>query len=375
MFARTLFTRNTIQKFPLAFQAHTLLRNFSITSTLDLPVVNTHNFENNLAECKKAVECFEKYGVMIVKDPRVEESSNSDFIDLMENYFHRESQKFYRGEKLDDIRPESGCNIGIVPEGYERARNHRLTIDQQFAADRPMTAQPPPLDKKWRFMYRVGQDGMPGEGCLGVNVIPKDVPTFTSVMGNWGGHMKDSVFSVAEMLARGYELRPDYFTKRMEGAPQFLAPTGGDLSKYNEVGDIMAGFHYDLSFITIHGKSRFPGLFIWLRDGTKVQVKVPEGCLLLQAAKQLEILTGGQIFAGFHEVIVTEDTVKAAEKAKEEGRSLWRVSSTMFSSVHYDEILEPCDIFATPDALLKYPAVRAHDQVAAELKAIGLLVE
>jgi len=375
MFARTLFTRNALQKTPFAFQARTLLRSFSIQSTLDLPVVNTHDFQNNLAECKKAVECFQKYGVMVVRDPRVKDSSNSEFIDLMETYFHRESQKFYKGEKLDDIRPENGCNIGIVPEGYERARNHRQTIETTFSTDRPTTTQPPPLDKKWRFMYRVTEDSMAGEGILGENVIPKDIPQFTSVMHNWGGHMRDSIFSVAEMLARGYELRPDYFTKKMEGASQFLGPTGGDLEKYNEVGDIMAGFHYDLSFITIHGKSRFPGLFIWLRDGQKVQVKVPEGCLLLQAAKQLEILTGGQILAGFHEVIVTEDTLKAAEKAKKEGRSLWRVSSTMFSSVKYDEILEPCDIFATPDALLKYPAVRAYDQVSAELKAIGLLVE
>lgn len=29
-------------------------------------------------------------------------------------------------------------------------------------------------------------------------------------------------------------------------------------------------YHYDLNFMTIHGKSRFPGLYIWLRDGKKV---------------------------------------------------------------------------------------------------------
>jgi hypothetical protein len=38
-----------------------------------------------------------------------------------------------------------------------------------------------------------------------------------------------------------------------------------------------------LNFLTIHGKSRFPGLFIWLRDGSRVPVVVPDGCLLLQA--------------------------------------------------------------------------------------------
>lgn len=61
-------------------------------------------------------------------------------------------------------------------------------------------------------------------------------------------------------------------------------------------------YHYDLNFLTVHGKSRFPGLFVWRRDGRRVPVRVPEGCLLVQAGKQLEILTGGEVMAGMHEV-------------------------------------------------------------------------
>ena len=133
--------------------------------------------------------------------------------------------------------------------------------------------------------------------------------------------MKNSVTDSAEMLARGYEINPDFFTKKMQGANHLLAPTGSDLNRYGNIGEVLAGFHYDLSFITIHGKSRYPGLYIWLWDGTKVQVKIPEGCLLLQAAKQLEILTGGRIFAGYHEVVVNEGTIEAIKKAKKEGRS------------------------------------------------------
>lgn len=53
---------------------------------------------------------------------------------------------------------------------------------------------------------------------------------------------------------------------------------------------------------TIHGKSPFPGLFIWLRDGRRVPVRIPEGCLLIQAGKELEWLTAGTITAGMHEV-------------------------------------------------------------------------
>ena len=41
---------------------------------------------------------------------------------------------------------------------------------------------------------------------------------------------------------------------------------------------------------------------MWLRDGRRVPVVIPEGCLLLQAGKQFEWLTGGYVQAGMHEV-------------------------------------------------------------------------
>lgn len=50
------------------------------------------------------------------------------------------------------------------------------------------------------------------------------------------------------------------------------------------------------------GKSRFPGLHVWLADGRRLPVAVPPGCLLCQAGKQLEWLTGGHVKAGMHEV-------------------------------------------------------------------------
>lgn len=66
-----------------------------------------------------------------------------------------------------------------------------------------------------------------------------------------------------------------------------LAPTGSDLSKHEREGTVFAGYHYDLNFLTIHGRSRFPGLHIWLRNGQKVEVSVPVGCLLIQAGKEV----------------------------------------------------------------------------------------
>ena len=51
------------------------------------------------------------------------------------------------------------------------------------------------------------------------------------------------------------------------------------------------------NLLTLHGKSRYPGLFVWLRDGTKMLVKIPDGCLLVQAGMQIERLTGGAVEA------------------------------------------------------------------------------
>lgn len=326
--------------------ARHLARKFS----LHLPVVDAalllSKSPKMVDECRKAVDCMHKTGVMVLRDSRVDDSENEEFLDMMERYYEMSSQKYYRDGSLPDSRPSAGYNVGILPELKERARPHDKTIEDHFRDTPPVTPQPPPKDKKWRFMWRVGsQAEMTGNNILAENVVPEGMPGFANKMDSFGSILRESCYTASEMIAVGLGVPQNTFRGKMEGGTQLLGPTGSDLAKYNKVGEVLAGFHYDLSFLTIHGKSRFPGLFIWLRTGEKVAVKVPKGCFLLQAAKQLEIMTAGHIFAGFHEVIVTGETLKAIEKAKQEKRSLWRVSSTMFSSIRYDETLKPLDIF------------------------------
>lgn len=86
----------------------------------------------------------------------------------------------------------------------------------------------------------------------------------------------------------------------------------------------------------------------------------------------MEYLTGGYVEAGFHEVVVAESTIDVIEKRKAEGKSLWRVSSTLFSHTASDVTLEPLGRFATPDSLEKYPPVLAGNQVLQELAHIEL---
>ena len=107
-------------------------------------------------------------------------------------------------------------------------------------------------------------------------------------MNKWGTQMIEATFLAAEMAAIGMGLPKDTFTSKMEGGPHLLAPTASDLKKYNKIGTAFAGFHYDLNFITIHGRSRYPGLFLWTREMKKMPVSMPEGCLLLQSGIMFE---------------------------------------------------------------------------------------
>ena len=99
-------------------------------------------------------------------------------------------------------------------------------------------------------------------------------------------------------------------------SPHLLAPTASDLVKYGKKDTILAGFHTDLNFLTIHGRSRYPGLNIWARNtGKRIPVKFPATgrYLLVQAGKQLEHLSGGLIKAGYHEVVVNDATLAVSE--------------------------------------------------------------
>jgi len=149
-----------------------------------------------------------------------------------------------------------------------------------------------------------------------------------------------------------------------------LAPTASDLTKYGSLNQILAGFHQDLNFITLHGKSRYPGLYIWLKEGKKLSVSIPDGCLLAQAGMQFEYLTGGKVIAGYHEVIVTNKTQEAMTKAIEENRPLWRISSTVFTHIASDVILKP---LIHTDREADFPPIKAGNQVQRELTAIDLL--
>lgn len=223
----------------------------------------------------------------------------------MEKYFDSVSKPYYAGLDLEDVKPEYHYLVGATPENQEKARRHEKKIKTLTEENLPMSPIDPVYDAKWRYYWKIGE--RPAEAMDNFpQVIPAEgIDGWEEKMDKWGYKLHGAVFTVAEMAALGMGLEKETFTKCLDGGAHLLAPTGSDLQK-NGKGAIFAGFHYDISFLTIHGKSRFPGLYVWLRNNQKLQVKVPDGCLILQSGITFEHITGGYIHAGFHEVVCTE---------------------------------------------------------------------
>ncbi|GAA5898572.1 uncharacterized protein JCM6883_003357 [Sporobolomyces salmoneus] len=291
-----------------------------------------------------------EYGALIVKDTRVSEEANSRFLDLMEDYFDQPQEALEK-----DLRPEVHYQVGATLENTEKPKCHSHAACQAIIAsldpqERPLDLAGGKADPKCRFFHRMGKTppstAFPSLGMT--NLVPEAFPNWIEQMEEWGNQIKTAVEGVTEALSVGLGLERDTLTKAAEFGSHLLAPTATDLKKYGKEGEIFAGFHTDLNFLTIHGRSRYPGLNIWARNsGKRLEVKLPPGCLLVQAGKQLEHLTAGLILAGYHEVICSSATMAALERRRSDpstsSRPEIRISSTFFYHLSNDYSLRPKD--------------------------------
>lgn len=372
---------------------------------MDLPVIDLDVYLNNpvdspevKAECEKAATALITYGALVLHDSRVAEKDNETFLDLLEDYFAQPEEDLRKDE-----RPELSWQIGVTLENTEKPKcavdEPCLNVIQRLAPEeRPLDISGHHPDPKCRFFWRMAEQP-PYEtkfpGLNSENVVPQAPhikERWNPAMEQWGTSMKSAVEGLTEMTAVGLGLPAGTFKDEGKYGPHLLAPTASDLQKYGQKDTILAGFHTDLNFLTIHGRSRYPGLHIWARNtGKRIAVKIPPGNhLLVQAGKQLEHITGGLIKAGFHEVVVNERTVEVIAKRKEQfpDRPLIRISSTFFWHLNSDHDLAPIPKLAEEAKRIRaeqfnlgrdegeektYPPMKVGELVQEELKHIALM--
>ncbi|KAK6855510.1 hypothetical protein PG995_007661 [Apiospora arundinis] len=373
--------------------------------SMNLPIVDLDVFLQKprdapevLAECQKAANALITYGALVLHDSRVSEDDNTTFLDLLEDYFAQSEDDLRRDE-----RPELGYQIGVTLENTEKPKCAvdepcLQVIERLDPAERPLDIKAHEPDPKCRFFWRM-MDAPPYETqfpSLNAENITPEAPHIQSrwapTMDQWGTSMKNAVTSLAGMTALGLGLPAEAFMDATKYGPHLLAPTASDLSKYGKKDSILAGFHTDLNFLTIHGRSRYPGLHIWARNtGKRIPVKIPQGnYLLVQAGKQIEHLTGGLIKAGYHEVGVNQATLDVIERRKADfpDRPLVRISSTFFCHLSSDYDLAPNPVLADRARRIRaeqfnlgkdegeevlYHDMKVGQQVQEELKHIALM--
>lgn len=373
--------------------------------SMNLPVIDLDVFLQKsrdsaevLTECRKAANALITYGALVLHDSRVSEKDNVTFLDLLEDYFAQPEADLKKDE-----RPKLGYQIGVTLENTEKPK---CAVDQPCLkvierldpAERPLDITAHEPDPKCRFFWRM-VEAPPYEtkfpALNAANIVPEAdhiKSRWEPVMNQWGTSMKNAVSGLAGMAAVGLGLPAETFVDAARYGPHLLAPTASDLVKYGKKDSILAGFHTDLNFMTIHGRSRYPGLHIWARNtGKKIAVKIPEGnYLLVQAGKQLEHLTGGLIKAGFHEVVVNNATLNTIQRRKAEfpDRPLVRISSTFFYHLSSDYDLLPNEVLAARAREIRtdqfnlgkdegeeveYRPMKVGQQVQEELKHIKLM--
>ena len=383
------------------------------------------------AACAAIAACLAETGCVLVRDPRAGAADAAAFLDLLERYFAQPPEA-----KAADVRPElhyqvngeggmrereTGrereghawarrppatlstprpltpypffrlpslplpSQVGATPEGIEEPaclRPPRREAEAAALAALPSTSQPhwpTGADPKWRFFWRLGP--RPATTAFPELNAPPVVPAafaadWATVLDGWGGKMLGALDTVARAAAVGLGLPSAALADLLAHGPHLLAPTGSDLGAHATPGTVLAGYHVDLNLLTVHGRGRLPGLFVWTRAGERLPVSIPPGCLLLQAGLQLERVTGGAVVAGRHEVIVTQaavDAVRAALASGEGPARAWRVSSTVFGHAASDAVLRPLGPFAArPGVAAAYPPITAGAFVQSELEAICL---
>lgn len=89
-------------------------------------------------DCQMIVNLFHEYGFICVKDPRVNQQFNEEFIDMLEKYYEQNDRI-----KEKDIRKEVFYQVGLTPTRIERARNRCQLIEELNQSDKPLTICPP----------------------------------------------------------------------------------------------------------------------------------------------------------------------------------------------------------------------------------------
>ncbi len=172
---------------------------------MDLPVVDLDVFLHKTRdvtvvqeECRKAAEALITFGALVLHDSRVSEEDNSNFLDLLEDYFAQPE-----GEIKKDERPDLSYQIGVTLENTEKPKCAvdepcLRVIERLEPSERPLDIAGHQPDPKCRFFWQMVtkppyETQFPGLNAD--NITPEAAhikQRWPSTMDQWGSSMKNA---------------------------------------------------------------------------------------------------------------------------------------------------------------------------------------
>ncbi len=335
-----------------------------------IPIIDLDRFRRGdmtVSQAVDATEQFADFGVVCLQDARVTSDIQLAFRRTMLAIHGASAEERAAMDGVD-----TGYQFGMTPPGTEYPLDHSAWVATLRPEHRPLTI-PGLADPKARFMWAVG-DRPKRTRWSDVNAgakIPSRFHGIADSLTTWGGCMLDAGRDLLRVVATGLKLEHDCLSRRLDRAPHILGPTGSDFTNLL-LGKVLAGLHYDFNCITVHGSTEIRALVCWTRTGQPFLVEVPDGCLLAQAGKSLEWLTGGFFYAGMHEVLVTPESLQDVNTIVTRGERPIRTSSNEFVHFATRYVMRPLGRFATSSAMKKYPPIFGGDYESVELARIGL---
>ncbi len=308
----------------------------------DLPIIDltsTLAGEDDLDTARTLVDALHRFGAVIVRDPRVLTSGEDVQVRTMAQQYFAQPWELL----ASDVREELGYQVGLTPPGVEKAVECAEFLRTLNPENYPTVCPAGFADPKMRFMWRAGtqpaKTRFPKLNKREEQVVPAVfTDLWPSLMDRQAQVLINTSLTCTMLVERGLGLKAGRLTHRLIDGATILALNAIDLSTL-KVGDVINACHNDFGFLTAHDRSTFPGLVIWLRDGTKLEVSIPPGCFLVQVGQQLEYVTGGYFLAGYHEVSCTQRAANSVIGAVADGRSPFRVARSLFLHLHTDAVM------------------------------------
>ncbi|OGH60774.1 MAG: hypothetical protein A2848_03365 [Candidatus Magasanikbacteria bacterium RIFCSPHIGHO2_01_FULL_50_8] len=311
------------------------------------------------------------FGAVCVRTRTFGEEHNQRGLRAAQRYFCRP----YEQRMRDVPPPELAFQVGLTPRGQEKTRQRYEHFDHLPREHRPTEPRRNGAMSE-RLMFPVGsRPAQLDSRFLPLNSIhanPAGVTPFADDLRACGESLIEVGLEVVRLLEIGLMLPEGRLQQLSHAGPHLLAPNATHLDEGVDIGDVANEVHYDLNMITLFGKSNAPGLYVWIDQKYRCSLSIPDGCVLVQAGKQLTWMTGGYINYGLHEVVATQQMFDVLTHKTPVGMPRVRTSLPLFFHVNSMQLLEPLDHLVNMPQANEYPRMLAGDYLFDELRAINL---